>query len=165
MNEKDLNLIATDIASTWIKEIDKQTVSDEVALIVDRHEVDSVTEAVLHKIKTDIRANGDKYHSMDEMYLYRALYNAALFNAWNEMGRVEVCKSLNHSDGQPVFDGYFIVVAELPTGQISNHYPHEFWNLFNIPERNFPPEYDGHSPSMAAARLMAFLTTPQGMEE
>lgn len=35
-----------------------------------------------------------------------------------------------------VFGGdWFIVIAELPTGQISNHYRVEDWNLFDIPEK------------------------------
>jgi hypothetical protein len=40
-------------------------------------------------------------------------------------------KSLKHSDGELCFsEGWFIVVAELPTGQISNHYKVEDMDLF-----------------------------------
>lgn len=47
-------------------------------------------------------------------------------------------------------DGY------LPTGQVSNHYRIEDWNLFNIPERWKADEWDGHTPVEAANRLYRF---------
>ena len=52
--------------------------------------------------------------------------------------------------------GWFIVMAYLPTGQISNHYRIEDWNLFNIPERWKADEWDGHTPVEAANRLYKF---------
>jgi hypothetical protein len=97
---------------------------------------------------------GDEYHSMDELYRYRMLYNAIAANAMPEIS----CKSKRHSDGEPCFDGeYFIVVMSLPTGQVSNHYKLEFWDLFNIPEVETPPEYDGHTPGTAALRMQSYL--------
>lgn len=57
-------------------------------------------------------------------YRYRMLYNAAFFNLLARNGQVEVCKSRRHSDGKKCFgsDDWFIVMAILPTGQVSNHY-------------------------------------------
>ena len=76
----------------------------------------------------------DGFHSFDELYHYRMLYNAAFFNSLE--GKYEVHKSYRHADGELCFGGgWFIVMAYLPTGQISNHYRIEDWNLFNIPER------------------------------
>lgn len=37
-------------------------------------------------------------------------------------------------------------MAELPTGQISNHYEMKDWDLFNIPEKEKANMWDGHSP-------------------
>lgn len=76
----------------------------------------------------------DGFHSFDELYHYRMLYNAAFFNSLE--GKYEVHKSYRHADGELCFGGgWFIVMAYLPTGQVSNHYRIEDWNLFNIPER------------------------------
>lgn len=76
----------------------------------------------------------DGFHSFDELYHYRMLYNAAFFNSLE--GKYEVHKSYRHSDGELCFGGgWFIVMAYLPTGQVSNHYRIEDWNLFDIPER------------------------------
>ena len=50
-----------------------------------------------------------------------------------------------------------IVMAELPTGQISYHYEEEYWNLFSIPERPVSGEYDGHDSHDVVARLTAYI--------
>src|SRR5690606_12891515 len=65
----------------------------------------------------------DGYHTFAELYHYRMLYNAALFNEWAAAGLYDVHKSVRHSDGSTCFGGrWFVVYAQLPTGQISNHY-------------------------------------------
>jgi hypothetical protein len=101
----------------------------------------------------------DGYHTFDELYEYRMLYNALSFNLLHEKG-VKVEKSLRHSDGELCFGGgWFIVIAELPNvGQVSNHYEKEHWNLFKVKEVDVPSiAYDGHSPKDAAERLYKFL--------
>lgn len=109
-------------------------------------------------------STSDGYHTFDELYEYRLLYNAALFNSWFKSGEVSVAKSWRHSDGEEIFDGHwFIVVATLPgIGQISNHYPEKDWDLFDIPVVRKAPEYDGHTPQDAAYRLRKYIegTTP-----
>lgn len=87
------------------------------------------------------------------------LYNAAFFNLLARNGQVEVCKSRRHSDGEKCFgsDDWFIVMAMLPTGQVSNHYESKYWDLFDIPERETAFEYDGHTPNEAADRLEQYL--------
>jgi hypothetical protein len=86
------------------------------------------------------------------------LYNAALFNEWWQRNLYDVHKSIRHSDGELCFGGgWFIVVAQLPTGQISNHYKLEYWHLFDIEDRDQSAEYDGHTPEIVAERLLKFL--------
>jgi hypothetical protein len=102
----------------------------------------------------------DGHHTFEELYRYRLLYNAALFNEWAKSGLYNVHKSRFHHDGTIPFDDpkWFIVVAELPTGQISNHYRVVTdWDLFDIPERELPNVYDGHTPDVVADRLESFL--------
>jgi hypothetical protein len=97
----------------------------------------------------------DEYHTMTELYDYRMLYNAMAARAWARY--LPVVKSWRHSDGELCFGGgWFVVVMELPTGQVTNHYAAEHWDLFGIPE-DTPPEYDGHTPEEAADRMRAFL--------
>lgn len=99
--------------------------------------------------------SGDEYHSMDELYEYRMLYNAHAANEWARHSTYPVVKSWKHSDGELCFGGgWFVVVVTLPEGQASNHYMAEYWDLFNVPEVDLPPMYDGHTPRDAADRLM-----------
>lgn len=67
--------------------------------------------------------------------------------------------SRRHSDGEKCFgsDDWFIVMAMLPTGQVSNHYESKYWDLFDVPERETSFEYDGHTPNEAADRLEQYL--------
>lgn len=101
----------------------------------------------------------DGYHTFKELYQYRMLYNAAFFNELNKNGRgIPVCKSHRHSDGELCFGGgWFIVMAELPTGQVSNHYENKDWDLFNVPELETGWKWDGHTPNEAANRIEAYL--------
>ncbi|WP_066586272.1 WDGH domain-containing protein [Cellulomonas timonensis] len=104
-------------------------------------------------------ATSDGYHTFDELYDYRMLYNAHAARGWLAAG-IPVVKSWRHSDGEPCFGGgWFIVTATLPTGQVSNHYKAESWDLFSVPEVELPPEYDGHTPADASDRLRTHLAT------
>ena len=102
----------------------------------------------------------DGYHTFNELYEYRLLYNASMFNELAKQGLYDVHKSKLHSDGTIPFsdENWFIVQAELPTGQISNHYEMKDWDLFNIPEKEKANPYDGHTPQDVAKRLREFLT-------
>ena len=100
----------------------------------------------------------DGYHTFKELYRYRMLYNAAFFNALADHTDIPVVKSHRHSDGEPCFGGgWFIVVAQLPTGQVSNHYEDKDWPLFRIPAVECAPKWDGHTPNDAADRIEAYL--------
>jgi len=102
---------------------------------------------------TDLKSDG--YHTFDELYEYRMLYNALIFNEWAKQGLYDVHLSFKHSDGEPCFgkDNFFVVVAETPVGQISNHYNGRYRDVFKVPEREFANEWDGSTPKDIAKRL------------
>ncbi|MCK9327304.1 MAG: hypothetical protein M0P69_17560 [Bacteroidales bacterium] len=97
----------------------------------------------------------DGWHTFGELYEYRKVYNALLLNEWARQGKYDVHKSKKHNDGEPCFDGeHFIVVAILPTGQISNHYKLKDWNLFHVTvteKAKYP--FDGHTPQDVLQRM------------
>lgn len=99
----------------------------------------------------------DGFHTFKELYEFRKLYNAALFNSWyNSDSGIEVYKSKRHFDGEECFDGkWFIVIAILRDGkQISNHYELKDWDLFKIPEyEKSKYEFDGHTSQDVLERL------------
>lgn len=106
----------------------------------------------------------DEYHTMSELYRYRMLYNAHAAIGWMASG-LKVVKSKKHHDGELCFGGeYFIVTVELPTGQVSNHYKLEHWDLFDVPDVELPPEWDGHTPEIAAQRLEDYLARAKAFE-
>ena len=102
----------------------------------------------------------DGYHSFNELYRFRMLYNAALFNEWARQGKYDVHRSTSHYEGDECFGGgWFIVVAQLPTGQISNHYELIYWDLFNevpaVDKAKHP--WDRHNPKDVEARMFNYL--------
>lgn len=126
----------------------------------------------INKLIQDLKIKGedvgnvsDGYHTFSELYEFRKVYNAALFNEWasaeicNEDGswgnKYDVHKSWKHNDGELCFGGgWFIVVAILPTGQISNHYEANDWDLFKIPETETAKyQFDGHTSTDVLFRL------------
>ena len=101
----------------------------------------------------------DGYHTFNELYEYRLLYNASFFNELAKQNLYDVHKSKKHSDGEECFGGgQFVVMAELPTGQISNHYELKDWDLFQVPEKEKANKWDGHTPQDVAKRMREFLT-------
>lgn len=110
------------------------------------------------KAKLDMGEVSDGYHTFNELYEYRLLYNAAFFNELAKQNLYDVHKSKKHSDGEDCFGGgWFIVMAELPTGQISNHYELKDWDLFQVPEKEKANIWDGHTPQDVAKRMRYYL--------
>lgn len=100
----------------------------------------------------------DGYHTFNELYDFRKAYNALLFNEWACAMpiRFDVHKSWKHSDGELAFGGgWFVVVAETPMGQITNHYEEIDWDKFQVPEKETANEWDGHTAQEALNRLIA----------
>lgn len=112
----------------------------------------------------------DGFHTFDELYEFRMLYNALLFNEWaisdawyeqrggSAQHFFNVHKSKRHYDGEECFGGgWFIVMAMLPGGkQISNHYELKDWDLFKVPVQEKADKWDGHTAADVADRLREY---------
>jgi hypothetical protein len=131
----------------------------------DAHTFDYVVQELTKLLETEqnqmqITENtSDGYHTFKTLYEIRKAYNVALFNEWGKYNipLYNVHKSRKHYDGEYPFgkDNWFIVCAELPNGQISNHYTMDDWDLFKIPETEkalFP--FDGHTTEDVIDRLL-----------
>jgi hypothetical protein len=122
------------------------TVSHIVSLIHSRE------DAVRREVVDENTSDG--YHTFKELYEFRKLYNATLFNEWARQGKYQVHKSYRHGDGLLAFGGgWFVVMATLPSGQISNHYELKDWDLFVCEEREKADQWDGHTPQDVLTRL------------
>lgn len=133
---------------------------------------DKITQHEILKSKNKGQFS-DGYHTFNDLYEIRKAYNVALFNEWgsqlevigdpvdqNVIGKIlpkhDVHKSWRHHDGELCFGGeWFIVVAVLPSGQISNHYEAKDWDLFRVPETETAKyEWDGHTTKDVINRLI-----------
>lgn len=108
-----------------------------------------------NKLNTDDVSDG--YHTFGELYEFRKLYNACFFKELAQRG-VPVHKSKKHNDGELCFGGgWFIIMADLPDGQISNHYEMKDWDLFQCEERETANKWDGHTSKDVVERLTKFI--------
>ena len=107
-------------------------------------------------MKEEITENtSDGYHTFKELYEFRKVYNAVLFNEWAKQGAYDVHKSKKHYEGDKCFGGgWFIVMATLPSGQVSNHYELEDWDLFNCKVKSKANKWDGHTAQDVVKRLL-----------
>lgn len=115
-------------------------------------------QELVNQLPSEERGNiSDGYHTFNELYEFRKIYNAVLFNEWAKQQKYSVHKSWRHHDGELCFGGgWFIVVANLPTGQISNHYQAKDWDLFKCTECERPINpFDGHTSQDVIERLLA----------
>lgn len=158
----DTALLQASLLGTWM-----QRATERVQSSPDEHVAEMVWEALKGGVLRPVDGStSDGFHTFDELYRHRMLLTAALFNAWHKLDgegigpEANVHKSWRHSDGQTCSEAFhaepgswFIVVAQLPDGQISYHYQGEHWDLFNIPERDLPAEFDGHTADDVADRL------------
>ncbi len=154
---------AEEFADAWIAQIFGGAIppsarDEDIALVQARDEAIKAEERDSWGKLLAMGELSDGYHTHKELYEYRRVYNALLFNLWAKQGHYDVHKSKWHSDGELCFGGgWFIVVAQLPSGQISNHYKLEHWDEFQIPDYVLPSDYDGHTPAIALDRAKATL--------
>lgn len=139
-------------------------------VVIDKEGVPSIETSYIIKCASDpnfmVNQEGtglvtDGYHTFDELYEFRKVYNALLFSEWADLGLYEVHKSWKHNDGEWCFGKekeWFIVCAKLPSGTITNHYKAEDWDLFQVPEyeKSIHP-YDGHTPEDTLYRMKSLL--------
>lgn len=153
----DAEKLIAEIERFSATEYDGNTLGDDVA----NSALDFVIKEIIPSLQQeqDMGEVSDGYHTFNELYYYRMLYNAAFFNL---LPKEWVHKSKRHHNGEECFGGgWFIVMANLPTGQISNHYELKDWDLFKVPEKEFADEWDGHTPQEAADRLYKYLQEEQ----
>ncbi len=97
----------------------------------------------------------DGYHTMQALYDQRLYLSVALFNAYKN----QAWKSRRHDDGELCFDGdWFIVGIRTAEGDYTYHYENRYWDLFDIPELEKAPKWDGHTDADCERLLYLDLT-------
>ena len=91
----------------------------------------------------------DGYHTFNELYHHRAVLFSVIVKAFPD----RAWKARKHHDGS-MYDGMFIVGIETPDGQATYHYDVDpYWDMFKCKELEYAPEWDGHTPAQAIARI------------
>ena len=96
----------------------------------------------------------DGYHTFNELYHHRAVLFSVIVRDHADLA----WKSRAHHDGT-MYDGMFIVGIETPQGQATYHYDIDpYWDMFECKELDRAPEWDGHTPDEAIARIATLGT-------
>jgi hypothetical protein len=105
----------------------------------------------------------DGYHSFSELYQHRYTLFCVLLTLIHreELDKFKAWKSRKHSDGT-MFEGpegYFIAGMSTVNDkmQITYHLESNYWELLDVPELEFAPPYDGHTPEDVLERLVNIL--------
>lgn len=113
----------------------------------------------INKQLVELRDNGisrkdisDGYHSFGELYYHRMMLFAIICNQNKDIA----WKAKKHHDGTMFGEDSFICGIETPEGQYTYHYHLDFWDMYNVKEYEYAPEYDGHQPS-DISRLLSIL--------
>lgn len=91
----------------------------------------------------------DGYHTFNELYHHRAILFSVIVRDHPEIA----WKARKHHDGS-MYEGMFIVGVNTPQGQATYHYDLDpYWSMFECRELERAPEWDGHTPDDAIARI------------
>lgn len=115
----------------------------------DEWATDTINEQIL--AMDDPSQISDGAHTFDELYYHRMI----LFSMVCNQNRHYAWKSKLHDNGSMI-DGMFIVGIETPEGQVTYHYPLEFWDNFKVNRVKVAPVWDGHT-SEDIDRLISLL--------
>jgi len=107
-------------------------------------------QAIAATLGSEINGNtSDGYHTFNELYHHRAVLFSVIVRDHRELA----WKALKHHDGT-MYDGMFIVGIDTPKGQATYHYDLDpYWEMFDCKEREYAPEWDGHTSDDAIARI------------
>lgn len=89
----------------------------------------------------DMGEVSDGHHTFNELYMHRT----TLFNIILCQNKDKAWKSKLHDDGT-MFDDYFIAGITTPEGEYTYHQHMDYWDKFDVEERERAPEWGGHKP-------------------
>ena len=119
--------------------------NEQYATMQQAHALFSDPELVLafkKHSKLSMKPISDGHHSFSDLYNHRMKLSAVIF----ALAGKYAWKSRQHADGT-MFDGDFIVGVSIPgVGDYSYHYKNEYWDIFQVPDVEAAPPYDGHAP-------------------
>jgi len=106
--------------------------------------VNKINEMIMkYKLDSNFSSKeiSDGHHTFRELYHHRIVMFATICNLFSDIS----WKSKKHYDEEndPMYNGSFIVGINTPDGMATYHIKLEYWDMFNIPEIDRAPKYDG----------------------
>jgi len=95
----------------------------------------------------------DTHHTFRELYQQRLVMFCTLCNLFPNLS----WKSRKHFDEEndPMFNGDFIAGINTPNGTSTYHIKLEYWDLFEVPEIDRAPKYDGYTANDVTSRILS----------
>ena len=118
------------------------------------------TEEINKIIKENAEANlistkniSDGHHTFGDLYKNRIILFCVLCNLLPEIS----WKSKKHFDEEndPMFEGNFIAGIDTPEGIATYHIKLKYWDLFDIPELENAPKYNGYDNEIVLERILS----------
>lgn len=104
------------------------------------------------QIGLDASKIGDGFHTMQELYDFRSVLAACVFNV-----QPTAEKSRLHEDGS-MFDGMFIAYFQTMYGTVSFHFENKWWDFLRIKEVKRARKWDGHTSDDVMTALCALAS-------
>lgn len=95
----------------------------------------------------------DGHHTFETLYRHRTILFCTLCNLLPEIS----WKSRKHFDEEndPMFENSFIAGINTSEGTAAYHVNTRYWDLFNIPEIERAPKYDGYTDEDVINRIQS----------
>ena len=95
----------------------------------------------------------DGHHTFEELYKQRAILFATLCNSYKELS----FKTKKHFDEEndPMYNDDFLAGIYTPEGIVTYHIKLKYWDLFDIPEIERGPKYDGYDNNEVLKRIIS----------
>ena len=118
----------------------------------------------IEKINNDIKESAnagiistkdvsDRWHTFGTLYKHRIYLFSVICNQIPEIS----WKTKKHYDEEndPMFNGDFMAGINTPDGIVTYHIKMEYWDLFDVPEIDRGPKYDGYDDEEVFKRLLS----------
>ena len=134
----------------WHDLPDEYDIPEATALPEYSYDWQAIADELNAELGSEINGEtSDGYHTFNELYHHRAVLFSVIVRDHRELA----WKARKHHDGT-MYEGMFIVGIETPKGQATYHYDLDpYWDMFDCEEREYAPEWDGHTPDDAIVRI------------
>lgn len=116
-------------------------------------EINNIIEQSKKDKIISVKDISDGHHTFGDLYKHRTYLFAVVCNQFKEIS----FKTKKHFDEEndPMYNGDFMVGINTPKGIVTYHIKLEYWDLFDIPEIERGPKYDGYDEEESLERVLS----------